>query len=379
MTIKIPYDKIPTIGIISVCIFFLTCAGILGGLITIRLMNGFRPSIVGHLNMEPKWKAHFKYPIVGNIIADDNQVYVLTLDKVYGIEQSYGKINWEFSLPASLAGGNYIAIKGGKVIVTTGDGTLTAINSSSGKLIWQNKSKGGVNSSNYSAHSLLLINNIAIVTYISINITAYDIQTGAILWQIPLPDRTNIFIATDNNSLFVSEEYSLFAFDLRSGGVLWKLDFDSIIGPIIVEENRIYLLQRSGTMRIISIDSHNKNIIWDNSVFAVYINKFPEIYMDKDNVYIVGEKIYMISKTTGSLVWSSEKISSYKQLAYYNSVVMSTNDNGTVDFFDKLNGALLGHIKYPLSINTNGVTPIISGDKIFVTWINQIYTYELSN
>ena len=158
-----------------------------------------------------------------------------------------------------------------------------------------------------SNNSLLIDNNEIIFNNSIGDITAVDISTGIIVWQIPtqssdiINDTHNFKISKlvgDRKSIYFSNNKNEFySIDIKNGSINWVTNIDSILTPIIMG-NLIFTISEDGFFYV--IEKNNGNILKINYIYKGYSLK------KRKNITPVGfsisyNKLYL-SNSDGKLI-----------------------------------------------------------------------------
>lgn len=244
-------------------------------------------------------------------ITDDEQGYVL-----YALSDSSGELLWKINGYAGYpyAGSallNYSSADTNYIYVASKGGSFSAIDSSSGKLLWKQR----IPSVDYTEDILIEYNNQVVYYYYSGNdsITAFDARDGNQLWEksnlnyvryfivsgdlIYLPTYSYTDLATTRGS--IGSPYYLTALDRMTGEQAWELTFDQNF-PQWVEiiGNKIYIL------------THDSEGFGDN--------------------FKALRSLIVVNKNTGGEVWQFNEDYSHGDMNYFiqdNMVYVGTKDN----------------------------------------------------
>jgi outer membrane protein assembly factor BamB len=131
-----------------------------------------------------------------------------------------------------------------------------------------------------SKYSLIIINDRVIFSNSIGDITAVDIETGLITWQLPTQSTSIINetynfkiskLVSDGNFIFFSNNKNEFySIDLRTGTTNWINEINSNITPIIID-NLIFTVSEEGYLYV--IEKNKGNIIRITDLFRNYKEK----------------------------------------------------------------------------------------------------------
>ena len=147
--------------------------------------------------------------------------------------------------------------------------------------------------------SIIVVNNVVYFNNSTGDITAIDINTGIMLWQVPtqtsiiyenafLLETSNI-VANDKMIVFSNNKNEFYSIDLKTGYIKWKININSSVQPTIID-NLIFTISNEGYLTI--IDSKNGNLIKVTDIFSLFKekkrNKINPIgfLVGKNNIYL---------------------------------------------------------------------------------------------
>ena len=156
-------------------------------------------------------------------------------------------------------------------------------------------------------YSLIIFNNNVIFSNSIGDITAVDIETGLIVWQLPtqsssIINETHKFkmskLVSDNNSIFFSNNKNEFySIDLNSGTINWINEIDSILTPILIRD-LILTVSEDGYLYV--VDKNKGNILRITDLFSNYKDK------KRKNIYPIGFTIgnnnLFLSNSDGKMI-----------------------------------------------------------------------------
>ena len=256
-------------------------------------------------NQKIKWKKNYytksekKLNPKLNFILKDNQVLVTdSIAKYYSINLVSGDLNWikNNTYPFNSDIKNYK----NKIFAVDYKNVLRCYDISDGSECWNLQTENSFTISN-SKFSLIIIDKILIFSNSVGDITAVDIETGLIIWQLPtqnssIVNETYNFklskLVSDGNSIFFSNNKNEFySLDVKTGVVNWINNLNSHIRPTIIG-NLIFSVSNEGYLYV--IEKNNGNIIRITNLYTKYKPK------KRKNIkplgFVIGnKKLYLIN------------------------------------------------------------------------------------
>jgi outer membrane protein assembly factor BamB len=158
-----------------------------------------------------------------------------------------------------------------------------------------------------SKFSLIVINDKVIFSNSIGDITAVDIETGVIIWQLPTQSSSIINetynfkiskLVSDGNSIIFSNNKNEFhSIDVKTGTINWINEINSNITPIITK-NLILTVSNEGYL--IVIEKNNGNIIRVTDLFKNYKLK------KRKNInpvgFVIGNTNLYLTNTDGKMI-----------------------------------------------------------------------------
>ena len=204
----------------------------------------------------------------------ENLLITDSIAKYYSVNINSGELNWSKNniYPFNSDIKKHI----NKIFVIDYKNTLRCFNISDGNECWNLKTEDSFTISN-SKFSLIVINDKVIFSNSIGDITAVDIETGVIIWQLPTQSSSIINetynfkiskLVSDGNSIIFSNNKNEFhSIDVKTGTINWINEINSNITPIITE-NLIFTVSNEGYL--IVIEKNNGNIIRVTDLFKNY-------------------------------------------------------------------------------------------------------------
>ena len=128
--------------------------------------------------------------------------------------------------------------------------------------------------------SLIIIGDLVVFSNYIGDITAVDIKTGLITWQLPTQSSSIINetynfkiskLVSDGNSIFFSNNKNEFySIDVKTGTVNWINKINSNLTPIITG-NLVFTVSNNGYLHV--VEKNSGNIIRVNNLYGIYKEK----------------------------------------------------------------------------------------------------------
>ena len=283
---------------------------------------------------EKKTKPRLNFAIKNNIlIVTDN------VAKYYAINIDTGELLWAKTniVPFN----SDIKIKGNNFYVVDYKNVLRSISIQNGSEIWSLKTDESLTKSNTKISTALGKKNIYFNNSIG-DITAVDIKSGQLVWQLPTQNNnislnafqlSNSELVINNGTIFISNNKNEFySIDAATGLINWKNEISSDLKPVIIGKLLITVSEK-GYLYI--VDKKTGNIIRINDSFVNY-KKIKRGQTKPTGFIVAMNKIYL------------------------------TNDDGKLIIINGNEGSILETIK-------------ISGGKILQPFINENNLFLISN
>ena len=251
-----------------------------------------------------------------NLLVADN------ISKYYSINIDTGNLNWiqNNTYPFN----SEIKKKNNKIFVVDYKNTLRCYNIIDGSECWNLQTDNSFTISD-SINSLIIINELVIFNNSLGDITAVDIETGLISWQLPtqsssIINETYSFkiskLVSDGKSIYFSNNKNEFySIDSKTGLTNWVNKVNSNITPIIIE-NYIFTVSNEGYL--FTIEKTKGNILRVNDLYKNYKTKERKkvipvgFVVGKNKIYLTSNNGIMtiVDLKVGNIV-NTQKISSH--------------------------------------------------------------------
>jgi len=234
----------------------------------------------------------------------ENLLITDSIAKYYSVNINSGELNW--SKNNIYPFNSDIKKYKNKIFVIDYKNTLRCYNVSDGNECWNLKTEDSFTISN-SKFSLIVINDKVIFSNSIGDITAVDIETGVIIWQLPTQSSSIINetynfkiskLVSDGNSIIFSNNKNEFhSIDVKTGTINWINEINSNITPIITG-NLIFTVSNEGYL--IVIEKNKGNIIRVTDLFKNYKLK------KRKNInpvgFVIGNTNLYLTNTDGKMI-----------------------------------------------------------------------------
>ena len=270
------------------------------------------------------------------------------------------------------------AIKNNTLIVIDNVAKYYAINIDTGELLWTK-----TNIVPFNSNIKIKNDNFYVVDYKNV-LRSISIQTGSEIWSLKTDEsltksNTEISIALDKKNIYFNNSIGdITAVDIKSGQLVWQLPtqnnnfslkaFQLSNSELVINDGTIFFSNNKN--ECYSIDAATGLINWKNEISSdlkpVIIGKFLITISEKGYLYVVDKK-------TGNIIRINDLFINYKKikrdqikptgfLVSMNKIYL-TNDDGKLIIINGNDGSILETIK----ISGGRISkPFINEDKLFL-------------
>ena len=243
-------------------------------------------------------------PKLNFALDNENLIVVDNIAKYFSINLNSGELNWikNNSYPFN----SDIKIFRDKFFAIDYKNTLRCFNINDGSECWNLQTEDSFTISN-SKFSLIILDNKVIFNNSIGDITAVDIESGLIVWQLPTQSSSIINetynfkiskLVADGNSIFFSNNKNEFySIDVKTGTINWINKINSNLTPILTSD-LIFTVSNDGFL--FTIQKNTGNIIRINDLYKTYKEKKRKDL--KPVGFIIGNTNIYISNNDGKLI-----------------------------------------------------------------------------
>ena len=243
-------------------------------------------------------------PKLNFVLDGENLLVADSIAKYYSININTGELNWLRN--STYPFNSDIKKYKDKILVVDYKNTLRCFKVNDGSECWNFKTEESFTISN-SKFSLIIINDMVIFSNSIGDITAINIKTGLITWQLPTQSSSIINetynfkiskLVSDGNSIIFSNNKNEFhSVDVKNGTINWINEINSNITPIITG-NLIFTVSNEGYL--IVIEKNKGNIIRVTNLFKYY--KLKERKKIKPVGFAIGNTNLYLTNTDGKMI-----------------------------------------------------------------------------
>ena len=243
-------------------------------------------------------------PKLNFVLVDQNLLITDSISKYYSINVNSGELIW--SKNNIYPFNSEIKRSKNKIFVVDYKNTLRCYNINDGSECWSLPTEDSftISSSNF---SLIIDGELIIFTNSIGDVTAVDIDSGLITWQLPtqsssIINKTYNFkvskLVSDNESIYFSNNKNEFySIDVKTGTTNWINEINSNLTPII-SGNLIFTVSNEGYLHV--IEKNNGNIIRISDLYLDYkIKKRKNV---KPIGFAIGDKKLYLTNTDGKMI-----------------------------------------------------------------------------
>ena len=262
-------------------------------------------------NQKILWKKNYYskaekklHPKLDFILHEESILVSDSIAKYYSINANNGELNW--SKNNTYPFNSEIKKYKNKFFVIDYKNTLRCYKIEDGSECWNLPTEESFTISN-SKYSLVILNDMVVFSNSIGDITAADIESGLIVWQLPtqstsILNETYNFktskLVSDGNAIFFSNNKNQFySIDIKTGTTNWISDINSNVTPVVTL-NLIFTVSNDGYLY--AIEKNKGNIIRVTDIFKIYKQK------KRKSIYpigfVIGDKNLYLTNSDGKMI-----------------------------------------------------------------------------
>ena len=320
--------------------------------------------------------------ITASPTVQDTVILVRTMESLYAINGDSGEPIWHVETPSNNKNFEHAPIiVNDMVIVSKGESGVEAFSIMNGKSLWNDQiyQQQIVNSDQMFIDEISASDDVLYVARRSWKLTAYDLETGIILWDMKLPSRAVVYLDSDSEKVYMSIQNSVKAFNGGNGQLIWERVFDSPTGPIHIDEGILYISLYKD-YAIVAIDLENFEQIWHISSDQNELANVRRLSTDEYTLYASAQKLIAITKKDGNIQWISDELGHLETPVFLDDLIFVRNTKTKLYAIEATTGNTIGTLL--VQFNTTGLhnpdrSPVVFTDKLILPFgNNKVYIYK---
>ena len=255
-------------------------------------------------------------PKLNFVLDAENLLVTDSIAKYYSININSGELNW--SKNNTYPFNSDIKKYKNKIFVIDYKNTLRCYEIKNGNECWNLKTEDSFTISN-SKLSLIVVDDLVVFSNSIGDITAVNIETGLIIWQLPTQSSSIINetynfkiskLVSDGSFIYFSNNRNEFySVDLKNGIINWKNEISSSITPVITG-NLIFTVSEDGYLLV--IEKNKGNIIRVTDLLKNYkIKKRKDI---KPVGFAIDDTTLYLTNSDGKMILADLSIGNIKTI-----------------------------------------------------------------
>lgn len=329
-----------------------------------------------------------KHRIVADPVVAGGRVFTLDAKTTVSAVSTSGQLIWQRSvLPDGAtekdATGGGLAAEGDRIYVTTGFGALTALDASTGDVVWTQDLNAPASG------RPTIFGDLVYVIAGDDTGWALNKETGRVAWQVSSSEsRTNVLgapapVVADGLTVFAFGSGEMQAVFSRGGLRRWDSSvlggragralsqIDDVTGRPVVADGVIYAANQAG--RTVAVNAGSGARVWTASEGA-----FGTVLPVAGSVFLVSDRneLLRLDATDGARVWGTELPNFVQERPTRRSAIFAhhgpvlaggrllvASSDGKLRSFDPTSGALTGVTEIPSGATT---APVVAGQTLYV-------------
>ncbi len=303
------------------------------------------PISYGDFQKSPVWVFEADEDVVATPVEKEGILFVRTKNSLFAVDSASQTVKWKVDSFTRFEPSFAPFIVDSLLIVVEEKSSLAAYSTDSGQLIWRTPAIDAADHGIESVQFIAFNSRYLYVARFNLNLTAYDIQTGKVIWVRYLPwHNTSTYIAANEDYVFLGAGEKVIALDSKSGSNVWGKDILGFVGPILLAEETLYVVdEKSASLLSFDISSRKEN--WNNSYRSTIDTfSFSCILEGENNLLIAANKLMMVSKADGKKIWSTDDLGFLECPIVIGDEIYIRNTDTTLYLIDKRTGLEMGSL-----------------------------------
>jgi outer membrane protein assembly factor BamB len=266
------------------------------------------PVATGDFPPTAVWMISADTQVVTSPIILGYRLFVRTKESVYALDVQDGTVIWRTASPGVSPLSVEPLITDNIVFVPEKDSRISAFDIETGDLLWRSAEidfKLG-------SPALSEIESIAVddrcvyVARYDWNLICYSLDTGEEIWNVRVPNRSSLFLAAGQDMVFLGADHYVRAYYKDDGQLLWENEYDNLVGPILFDNGTLYVTFDNSSL--IALNSESGQMIWSQQLDPASERLINAIASIDGRLYVGSNKLYSVSEGDGTIIWESSDL-----------------------------------------------------------------------
>lgn len=301
------------------------------------------PVVLGKFPALPEWVFHADGDIISSPAMKDQFVFVKTSNTLYALDLMEKKVEWKVDSVTKQSLVHAPVVANSLVIVVEDESVLAAYSAEAGNLIWKTLPIETFETSTDRIRSISFNSKYLFVARYGLYITAYDLETGRVVWEHDLPGRSNIDMVANEAYVFYTAGQDVASIlDANTGFDVWNYSMTGYFGPILLSRNTLFISdERNASLISVDLDSYQINWVKTLPIETYGFNCLIEV---DENVLVAAAELVMVSKQNGAIVWSTDELGDLECPVLLNDKIYIRNSQTQLYILEKKAGKELGQL-----------------------------------
>ncbi len=262
------------------------------------------PMAYGQFPTKPVWVFEAQERVVNTPVVQDGRVFVRTEKAIYALDAQDGTLIWRSDYPAKpdvdfpqIALGDVLVVPGGKR-------SVVAYSPDNGKILWEDHIPQSIGQ--FPVEAITFLGDLVYVARFNSSLVAYGQNDGHIYWEESAPSRTSLYLSTYQNTVYFAAKDTLKGYDAVSGKLIFEKKFDKNIGPLLIENDILYLEIGSEHADVMAIDLNTFRKNWEITPPDFSRNRINSLMIYGETLLVNGDAFFTVDKSSGRLFWSKK-------------------------------------------------------------------------
>jgi len=209
-----------------------------------RIKNVERNKAPIESKTETVWEIKFDGEIISTPIVDENILFVQTTQSLSAVDLLTREVLWKVNVSGAYSNAPFL-LKDGILIISDKEFEISAIDASSGDVLWHNELNSG---SNQRTLDIILQNGqIYIAKYFG-RIYSLDADTGQINWLAHSVDKSPLWLYGNNNEneIIVIGRNKIYEFSALNGLTFGEVTFEGTPNSVFLDWDQKYIFGDKG-------------------------------------------------------------------------------------------------------------------------------------